>query len=206
MKKILLLEMFLFIAILSFFPLFAFCDQYCYEMFPQERVQRERARLNENLIAAARNGNFTAVKVALVTGANVNYEGAAGYTALNQAARKGCDQIVQCLIDHGAAINHKTSAGRTPLDDAFLNDKLSVVNILFVNGVEMITQNRLKELIEYGLSVDMIDFINRLLHFGQINSEQQLRLIIAALREENGKKEMIGYFFAKFFEGALQKQ
>ena len=105
------------------------------------------AELNEQMVAAAFEGNSAAVMSLLTKGADVNAEGKySGWTPLMLAARKGDTKLVSLLIVHGADLNAKSRVrSRTALMEAARNRKIETVQALMMASGYPDVVNLLKE-------------------------------------------------------------
>lgn len=70
---------------------------------------------NEDLIHAAKQGNFKGVERAIEKGANVDFQGKYGWTALNISVFRANQEMAKFLLIHGADPNIPNNAGDTPL-------------------------------------------------------------------------------------------
>lgn len=70
---------------------------------------------NKALLAAARNGDLSALRRALSNGASVDYRGGSSWTPLLYMANKRNLDGVKLLVEKGANIDHQGSRGWTPL-------------------------------------------------------------------------------------------
>ena len=93
------------------------------------------ADLNEELLAAARKGDASAIKALLAKGADVNAKTQYGATALSYACDRGNLEVVKLLLEHGADVNVKdTFYGETPLGWALSKRHLDVAQTLIEKG------------------------------------------------------------------------
>jgi outer membrane protein assembly factor BamB len=89
----------------------------------------------EELWAAARNGDSKAVEAALANGVNVNAKTTFGATALWFAAYKNRLQVIELLLKKGADPNAKDRVwGETPLSMAVENDGVEAIDRLLTAG------------------------------------------------------------------------
>lgn len=97
-----------------------------------------------------------AVEYLLEKGANVNYQDAAGYSALYNAASRGHSNIVQLLLAKGAKVDAETtrdkyipldkeSSGWTPLMEACVKNHPTVVSQLLQAGANIQHKNMMGE-------------------------------------------------------------
>lgn len=92
---------------------------------------------NDELFAAARAGDASAVKAALDRGADVNAKFRYGTTALFKAAEKGHTEVVKLLLERGADANVKdTFYGATAISWAITNKHVATVRALLEKGAE----------------------------------------------------------------------
>lgn len=93
--------------------------------------------LNEELWAAARKGDTTAVKAALTKGAEVNAKTRYGATALSYAADRGFVEVIKVLLAHGADVNVKDTFYNAPaLTWAAYNGHTAAVKLMLEKGAE----------------------------------------------------------------------
>ncbi|MGH7601057.1 MAG: ankyrin repeat domain-containing protein, partial [bacterium] len=93
--------------------------------------------LNDELWAAARKGDASAVKALLAKGADVNAKFRYNATALSYAADRGHLEVVKVLVEHGAELNIKdTFYNSPPLSWAAFNGHTEVVKFLLEKGAE----------------------------------------------------------------------
>jgi ankyrin repeat protein len=82
---------------------------------------------NNDLIAAAQNGNLSNVRTALEKGANINYRsGQYNRTPLLEASYRGHLEVVKYLLERGANLNLVDRDGNTALDLARTGNKPAV--------------------------------------------------------------------------------
>ncbi|NOT68393.1 MAG: hypothetical protein HOP04_08730 [Methylophilaceae bacterium] len=98
------------------------------------------AGLNEDLLAAARNGNSEEVKRLLDAHADVSVQDAEGVTPLHEAAASGNRNTVELLIAQHANVNASDRRGFTPLHLAAKNDHTKVVETLLTNKANIAQQ------------------------------------------------------------------
>jgi len=90
---------------------------------------------NEELFAAARKGDATALKALLDKGIDVNAKTHYGATALSYACEKGHAEVVKLLIERGADVNAQdTFYGEIPLGWASGNGHIEIVKLLLDKG------------------------------------------------------------------------
>ncbi len=92
---------------------------------------------DEKLIAAAQNGNLAVAQAALKSGANINYVGLSGGTALGRAAYYGHIDMAQFLIEHGANIDQANKSGYTALMEAVRGERTDIVRMLINAGAHV---------------------------------------------------------------------
>ena len=92
---------------------------------------------NEQLIAAAVEGDREAVERVLSRGADVNAKDEYSQTALSWAALWGHADVVKRLIDAGADIETEDRSGLTPLANAASHDHYEVAKILLDHGARV---------------------------------------------------------------------
>lgn len=71
---------------------------------------------NYELLTATAKHELPAVKLALDSGAEINFQGQDGYTALLIAVEEGCFEIVELLMKHGSALSLKCADGSDVFD------------------------------------------------------------------------------------------
>lgn len=71
--------------------------------------------LDEQLVAAAKQGDAAAVGEALAAGANVDAQDGAGRTALMEASMRSEVDVMRALLDAGANVNLAAALGETAL-------------------------------------------------------------------------------------------
>lgn len=93
--------------------------------------------LNEELWAAARQGDTLAVKAALAKGAEVNAKTRYGATALSYAADRGFVEVIRVLLENGADVNAKDTFYNAPaLTWAAYNGHTAAVKFMLEKGAE----------------------------------------------------------------------
>lgn len=84
----------------------------------KENAGGDYEELNEQLIDAARDGDYEAVESLLNAGVDVDAKDNDGWTALMWAAGLGRERIVRLLLNAGADVNAKNKYGSTALMSA----------------------------------------------------------------------------------------
>lgn len=92
--------------------------------------------LNQQLIAAAEEGNVAAVRELLANGADVNAKDKNGVTALMCAAWEGNLKVVEILLANGADVNAKDKYGGTVLGKTAKKGYSEIVRLLKQAGAE----------------------------------------------------------------------
>jgi len=110
----------------------------------------DKEELNNELRAAALNGDLERVKDTLSKGADVNAKNNRGFTALMWATLNRHYEIVRLLIDAGADVNAKTDGGSTALTYAAENGYKEIVELLVeksggLEGVRKQMQDAIKK-------------------------------------------------------------
>ena len=154
------------------------------------------------LVAAARNGHSTVVKLLLdqygvdteQTG-TVKFNGYVieGATALWSAAGAGHYEVVQTLVQHQADVNHSTVSDSTPLRAACYDGKLDVVKCLVQNQADIHKPNK------YGNTCIMIasykghyDVVTYLLAYGgDVNAQAHCGATAMHFTAECGRLEIV---------------
>ncbi|CAG2235291.1 unnamed protein product [Mytilus edulis] len=77
------------------------------------------------------------VKVLIQNGANIDYRGVEGATALFEASERGNIEVVKYLLSMKASVNIPTYRGRTPLFVAVQRRFLQIVTILIENNADV---------------------------------------------------------------------
>eukprot|EP00184_Porphyridium_aerugineum_P007380 CAMPEP_0184707080 /NCGR_PEP_ID=MMETSP0313-20130426/37089_1 /TAXON_ID=2792 /ORGANISM="Porphyridium aerugineum, Strain SAG 1380-2" /LENGTH=1577 /DNA_ID=CAMNT_0027168653 /DNA_START=155 /DNA_END=4888 /DNA_ORIENTATION=- len=72
----------------------------------------------------------------LMYGANVDFRGVRGCTALHHASLFGFDKVVQSLVDYGADVSARDASGETPLIKAAMNGHDKAIRILLQYGAK----------------------------------------------------------------------
>jgi ankyrin repeat protein len=93
--------------------------------------------LNEDLLEAAKEGDFDAAKTLLENGADANAKDKQGRTALMKAANMGYTGIVRVLLDAGADVNAKNQDLTTALMWAASEGHAAVVELLLDAGADV---------------------------------------------------------------------
>ncbi len=95
------------------------------------------AGINEDLIAAAKQGKTGEVQVLLLDkDIDVNATEKYGWTALLWAAANGHTDVVKQLIDKGADVNKKNELDWSALEYAKLNSHTEIVKLLKTHGAK----------------------------------------------------------------------
>jgi ankyrin repeat protein len=100
----------------------------------QQAVPRHQARDNE-LIAAAGEGDTSRLEQLLKEGANANAANKHGYTALMMAAYYGKVQAMKALVLAGADVNARSQEGETALMRTTAGNKVPAMQYLFSRGL-----------------------------------------------------------------------
>src|SRR5436190_6838814 len=98
-----------------------------------------RETRNNELIAAASDGDVTAVRRLLDEGAEVEAGDNAGWTSIIQAARSGHNEVVRLLLEHGANPNvvEHGNQDMTPLHWAATSNNIDCVKTLLEHGADL---------------------------------------------------------------------
>jgi uncharacterized protein len=89
-----------------------------------------------DLIAAAREGNVQAVRVAIAAGGNVRASGADGTTPLHWAAYRGDDEMARVLLEKGASADAANRYGIRPLSLACAAGNVVLIQRLLTAGAD----------------------------------------------------------------------
>ncbi|XP_053220453.1 BRCA1-associated RING domain protein 1 isoform X3 [Podarcis raffonei] len=79
-------------------------------------------------------GDLSAVKHLLKSGADPNVKDYAGWTPLHEACNHGHKEVVELLLQHGALLNAAGYQNDLPLHDAVKNGHTSIVELLLLHG------------------------------------------------------------------------
>jgi uncharacterized protein len=96
-----------------------------------------QARIDWELLEAAKSGDFTLVKKVLAKGARVDAKDEKGGTALVRAAGEGHFEVANLLIEQGADVNAKDKYGLTALRQAARRGDLKLVILLLDRGADV---------------------------------------------------------------------
>ncbi len=99
---------------------------------------------NYEFLAAAATLDIPAVKAALNSDVDVNFQGQGGYTALLIAVEESCIEIVEFLLRHGADINYQEEDGYTALMIAVKNKDEQLATFLIQQGANLFLKNHLQ--------------------------------------------------------------
>ncbi|MHA1930395.1 MAG: ankyrin repeat domain-containing protein [Candidatus Thorarchaeota archaeon] len=94
-------------------------------------------KANAMLLQAAESGDFTKVKEALESGADVEKTDSRGMSAMAWAGLRGHFDIVRILVEKGADVNGTNSAEWTPIMQASMGGHLEIVRFLLENGAKV---------------------------------------------------------------------
>ena len=96
------------------------------------------AQSGNDMWQAAFDGDVNRVREAVEHGADVNFRGRGGFTALLAAARNGHLDVVKYLVEHGANINQRdNNRDKTPLLAASFKGHYDVVRYLVEHGADL---------------------------------------------------------------------
>ena len=123
---------------------------------------------NEDLLAAAENGDPAGVEAAITAGADINHTNDYGSTVLFYAARSGLTDIVQLLLDRGMDINQTNSGGFTLIMVAAGTGHIDIVRLLLDKGanVNATTEDTGNTALIYAASNGHRDIVRLLLKMG----------------------------------------
>jgi ankyrin repeat protein len=99
--------------------------------------EKKDGQLLMPLSRAAKNGHEGVVRFLLEKGAEVDWKGWNGKTALWEGASGGHGAVVKLLLKNGAEVDSKNISGETPLSDAAFKGHQAVVKLLLKNGAEV---------------------------------------------------------------------
>ncbi|MBA2710759.1 MAG: ankyrin repeat domain-containing protein [Tatlockia sp.] len=101
---------------------------------------------NHELLAAAASHDIPTIQAALDSGADVNFQGQGGYTALIIAVEESCIEIVEFLIKQGADIDYRLEEnGYTTLMFAVNKKDELMATFLIQQGVDLFLKNHLQQ-------------------------------------------------------------
>ncbi|XP_063417381.1 uncharacterized protein LOC134699914 [Mytilus trossulus] len=92
---------------------------------------------NEKLITAAQNGDIEDLELSLQNGADIEYQGVSGWSALMWAARRGHLEICRLLIGRGCKIDITQGDGETALMWAAYRGHLEICRLLIDRGCKI---------------------------------------------------------------------
>lgn len=99
-------------------------------------------RVNEELLLCARYGELDELKEELAKGADVNFKGAGGQTALHAACANGHAEIVEALLARGADAMAANDAGNTPAHYAAQQRHAPCLRLLVATqGADVLARN-----------------------------------------------------------------
>ena len=133
-------------------------------------ITKGQRKLNNELIEAAKAGNYEIVKTLIEKGADVNAKDELEITALMWASAWGRTEVAKLLIKNNADVNAKDSNGWTALMKASVNNNFETSELLLEKGADVNARDN------YGKTA-----LDRAREFGQ--------LIVAGLLVENGATE-----------------
>ncbi|XP_038078715.1 protein fem-1 homolog B-like [Patiria miniata] len=154
------------------------------------------------LVAAARNGHNTVVKLLLdqygvdteQTG-TVKFNGYVidGATALWSAAGAGYFEVVKTLVDHNADVNHATVSDSTPLRAACYDGRLDVVKCLVQNKADIHKPNKYGNtclmIASYKGHGDVVEYL--LTNGGDVNAQANCGATAMHFTAECGRLEIV---------------
>jgi len=85
---------------------------------------------NSVLNIASYRGNLSHVRVLVLHGANVNFRGDMGYTALHDAVSRGHRPVIEYLLDHGADPRIANEFGETAFDLAHKSNDKRIASLI----------------------------------------------------------------------------
>ncbi|XP_061463681.1 BRCA1-associated RING domain protein 1 isoform X2 [Rhineura floridana] len=105
-------------------------------------LSAKRNHKGETLLhIASIEGDLSAVKHLLKSGADPNAKDYAGWTPLHEACNHGHKEVVEILLQHGALLNATGYQNDLPLHDAVKNGHTSIVELLLLHGASRDTVN-----------------------------------------------------------------
>lgn len=133
--------------------------------------------LNIKFAAACKASDFYDIKKYLDEGANINYVGPDGLTALHNAIIDNNCEIVKLLVESGSDVNIQDPMYWTPLHSAIEMGNLEIIQILLDNGADPSLMNSDEKLpIDLAKDDNIIDVIK--------NKMDELKMDIEDLRKK----------------------
>uniref|UniRef100_A0A0N5B272 ANK_REP_REGION domain-containing protein n=1 Tax=Strongyloides papillosus TaxID=174720 RepID=A0A0N5B272_STREA len=118
--------------------------------------------LNIKFAAACKASDFDDIKKYLAEGANINYVGPDGLTALHNAIIDNNCEIVKLLVENGSDVNIQDPMYWTPLHSAIEMGNLEIIQILLDNGADPSLMNSDEKLpIDLAKDNDIIKVIRK---------------------------------------------
>ncbi|MDG7055244.1 MAG: ankyrin repeat domain-containing protein [Wolbachia endosymbiont of Menacanthus eurysternus] len=115
--------------------------------------------IDQELLDAAQQGNFSKVQECLEKGADVNIAGhGGGSKPIHYAVHANNQRMIRLLLDKGANVNDANNFGWTPLHCAADDGNLEVVKLLVNEGADI---HATKPAARYGYGSHFLNFTMR---------------------------------------------
>ncbi|MEW6114724.1 MAG: ankyrin repeat domain-containing protein, partial [Thermodesulfobacteriota bacterium] len=106
-------------------------------LLPWGAIAGADAKLDEQLLEAAKSGDVVKAESALQKGANPNYRDNDGWTALTWASSRGHHDVVTSLVNKGADVNARGEYVDTPLIVAAGGGYIEIMELLLAKGADV---------------------------------------------------------------------
>lgn len=107
-----------------------------FSVVAQTGAQEKPVIEDKPLIEAARDGDVEGIRLAILSGANVNDRGLGSGTAMHAAADWGRFEAVSALLELGARLDWRDANRATPLSLAARRGHREIVDILLAGGAD----------------------------------------------------------------------